>query len=348
MTTIEPILPVDLVREIVELKIDYVDTEEEKKVKTIVNGLCIEDMDVIACTMYTYWVISATQKKIEHLNETNENEPSLTSPYDVVGDLNEIRCHMASHEIVRQLRGEYGKISKAITRLQTVIDLRKELNMDLMRSCFLKQSLSYKQEDLDMEALFRERIQHEFEHGQVCAVCGCDKFSHPISYRAVRMAPVRDAITYQTMNYYCADRCFAIAEITNRGTDVLNINVSDYGGNKSSNSPPISPMVTMIRNMNVMWPERLFRYIVLDPPFIFATVWSMLCLFLATVTQEKVLMLSPKNGEKNDQIMEALFEPHAVTSSMYSHGTLDFNIDVKRYLYDIPHHEMYTPATTKE
>ena len=97
---------------------------------------------------------------------------------------------------------------------------------------------------------------------------------------------------YLTTQLYIAERANACTEFMSRGRHEKIVAVFDFSTYKSAHAPPIKWQLSAIRKIQHMYPERLYKLILLEPPLWVRAVYHTLRGFLPTTTQGKIQLVN--------------------------------------------------------
>ena len=291
-----PTVDAQEISEILEYPGPFRDDEEQEECRRLVEELSPEEQETAARTSYAYW------------------RSSTSSPSDA-----EVRIRSAMKEARRHLVGEDGDFDKALENLKNTCRFRqvrmrarhcserlpvialnsenllsfgvslKEYKVDLLRLCFGNAASVEPRDSDEKEFLLRSESLIEAElQRQTMYVRGQDRDNRAILHRSYRTSAESDQESYVLAMIYMAERAFACSEALTKGREEKIMCVFDYSGYSSWNSPPIETTKTSILLVQKNYPERAKKIVVLDAPFWMRGFYSIISLFLAEVTREKV------------------------------------------------------------
>ena len=97
---------------------------------------------------------------------------------------------------------------------------------------------------------------------------------------------------YVASQLYIAERASACAEFVSQGRQEQMVAVFDFSSYKSNDSPPLQWQISAMQKVQHLYPERLHKLIVVEPPFWMRTLYHALRSFLPRETQEKIQMVN--------------------------------------------------------
>ena len=136
---------------------------------------------------------------------------------------------------------------------------------------------------LRSESLIEAELTRQAMH-----VRGHDLDNRAILHRSYRTSVESEQESYVLAMIYMAERAFACSEALTKGREEKIMCVFDYSGYSSSMTPALETTKTSILLLQRNYPERAKKIVVLDPPFWMRGLYSIISLFLAEVTREKV------------------------------------------------------------
>jgi len=106
---------------------------------------------------------------------------------------------------------------------------------------------------------------------------------------------------YLTTQLYIVERANACSEFISRGRHEKMVAVFDFSTSSSDKSatrqhspPPIQWQVSAIRKVPSLYPERLYRLLLVEPPLWVRAIYHTLRRFLPTTTQEKIRIIADR------------------------------------------------------
>ena len=149
--------------------------------------------------------------------------------------------------------------------------------------------------------------------------------------RLDRTDPDTDIEAYMIAQLYIAERGCAATEFFTQGKQEALVAISDYANYNSANAPPFLSLRESMSKLQRIYPERLKRMIISDPPFWMRMLFNMLSPFLAEKTTDKILMISGKNEKKS--IFSDVFDIENTLPLMTDNLTLSVDtVNIKSYV----------------
>lgn len=116
---------------------------------------------------------------------------------------------------------------------------------------------------------------------------------------------------------YWLERAIACSE--RNGHEKINV-IIDYSGYPEVNTPPVSLFKKVITTLKTYYPERMNLTIVVDPPILFKSMWTVNNSFVNSKTREKIFFVSGEEAKRN--IVSAHYEPDEVMPHLLPTGKL--------------------------
>jgi hypothetical protein len=217
--------------------------------------------------------------------------------------------------------------------------------MDLLRTCFSSPVNNPTEEVAETESEYRSHIVSELEK-QTMVVRGHDRDSRAILFKGCRTESKTSEKAYMLAQIYLAERTIALTELLSKGKEEKLILVFDFAEYDSAHSPPFGVLKSTVTMVQKIYPDRLQRLFVLDPPFWMRSVYTMLYPFLAVETREKVHLVS--GNEQKERLLSEYIDPQQAMPLMLSDGQLTSEIDIDHFLNRVSFHRLYddVPLTT--
>jgi hypothetical protein len=177
-------------------------------------------------------------------------------------------------------------------------------------------------------------------------VRGHDKKSRAIFFKGCRTESKTNEKAYTLAQIYLAERTIASTELLSKGKEEKFVLVFDFGAYDSAHSPPFSALKSTVTLVQLLYPDRLKKLYILDPPFWMRSVYAMLKIFIAADTREKVNLVS--GNEQKERLLSEYIDPQQAMPLMLSDGQLTSEIDIDHFLNRVPFHLLYddVPLTT--
>jgi hypothetical protein len=307
--------------EILQVPVPYQDEREKKTCQKLLEKLSPEGLNEAACASYAYWWVST-----HHKDKLHESTPN----------------RMALHEIRRHVHGQQGDAKVAFQTLQQALKQRKEMKLPLLRSCFInhtKDSAS----DAEQKTKWRRMIRQDLQR-QPMVVRGYDKKQQSVVYKPTRQAAgvveEEDAQeAFLVTHLYTVERAIATTEYLSRGARQKITVLFSFQNYVSSNSPPFAYLKQSSVLLQSLYPERLQKLLILEPPFWMRGLYNLLYPFLSYATRDKVQLVS--GMKKTDTIIRRLIDPSQAMKEILKDGQLVKPVDLEIYLQQVPNNRLY-------
>ena len=123
---------------------------------------------------------------------------------------------------------------------------------------------------------------------------GHDNKNRAILYKGPRLKSGVSEEEYLTTQLYVAERASACSEFVSLGQREKMVAVFDFSSSKSAHSPPMKWQLSAIRKVQHLYPERLHKLILLEPPFWMRGIFLSLRAFLPKSTQDKIQLVNDR------------------------------------------------------
>ena len=277
----------------------YETKEDKEACQKLVEALTPEDQETAAQASHAYWVATVLDDSI--LKEASSSSSSLSRE--------SLRTEFAMREARRHWIGEQRHFEKAQSALQKALALRKEHRVDLVRLAGEAENLENNSQFTkeEKETVHRYRLLLEEELGtQLTLVGGLDKDQRAVALRFSRTKADTNVEAYLVAQMYIAERATAATEFYSRGLHEKVVAIAEYKDYSSTNAPPMLSLREMIATLQQLYPERLFKMVMTDPPFWMRTLYNILYPLLAKKTTEKMVMTTGK--EQKQEALEQLID----------------------------------------
>ncbi|GAX24372.1 hypothetical protein FisN_4Lh496 [Fistulifera solaris] len=256
-----------LLYDILEYPGNFSHREEEESCEKMVHALTLEEQEIAARTSHAYWLASL---KNEYVSA-------------------ETRLRAAKKEARRHLVAEKGKWEGAVIRLKEMCRLRKEKKLDLLRQCFVENAGSYivNEEDRHLIRQWEEQLQREMTR-QATWVSPNENNQHAILHRSSRTTPDLDEEAYHLLTLYATEHALATSELLSKGQTETCTLVLYFENYLSDNMPPLSVVRTSLTELQLLYPERITKILVLNPPRWLRITYRIVSMFLSSETRNKV------------------------------------------------------------
>lgn len=276
--------------------------KEEKACKNIIASLSESQLEKAARTSYAYYA-------------------AVTNP-EIPTPSQEVKEKMAMRMARRHLVAEKGDQEKALSRMKKTLEFRDEYNIDELRETY-DETKNYE-------------LDHPFTHPGVDHVCvnGYDVYGHAVCIRFPRAKYVSYSDeSFFRLNIYSLERALACTERRSLGRQEKIIIALDYNRYKSGSTPPFTTMRGFLSIFSSYYPETLYKFIGVEPPYAIELVRTLLWPFIDAGTKEKVMFI--RGEEKREKELEKLFDLEETMPFFRKEGQLkEWNI--KDYFLKIP------------
>jgi hypothetical protein len=99
---------------------------------------------------------------------------------------------------------------------------------------------------------------------------------------------------YLTTQLYVAERASACTEFVSRGRQESMVAIFDFSKYDSSHSPPMKWQLSAIKRLQHLYPERLHKLVILEPPFWMRGLFQGIRPFLSGATRHKIQLVSDR------------------------------------------------------
>lgn len=136
----------------------------------------------------------------------------------------------------------------------------------------------------------REFIWNDME-SQPVIMKGHDREQRAVLFKGSRQVGGGTEAEYLTSQLYVAERANACSEFVSQGRQEKMVAVFDFSSYQSGNAPPLQWQLSAIRTIQNLYPERLHKLILLEPPLWMRGVYLGIRSFLPKSTQEKIQLV---------------------------------------------------------
>ena len=169
------------------------------------------------------------------------------------------------------------------------IFIPQDRRVDLMRACFQNDIEIEDDNDRTKVEKMQNHIQDDLGR-QKAYVHGHDKDGRAILIVRSREIVAADDEAFILALLYLMERAIASTERFTKGQQERIIVVLDFGNFSSSLSPSLTAVTTVAKTLQHRYTERLFKMVIIDPPFWMRTMYSMVSPFLNPITMAKFIM----------------------------------------------------------
>jgi 16S rRNA G966 N2-methylase RsmD len=167
-------------------------------------------------------------------------------------------------------------------------------NANILRSCFYDDSSdASERNDIELAEKLKSLVREDLER-QLMVVRGSDGESRSIVYKPPRESPTNadENEAYVATQIYTAERAIATTEYISRGQQEKLFVVFSFENYLSSNSVSIAAMKESSRILQRLYPERLEKLVILDPPFWMRAIVALVSPLLSLATRKKMKLVS--------------------------------------------------------
>ena len=325
---VPPTLDSDTLSRIFSAQAPYSNSDEENLCLSLADALTDRERESAARTSFAYWAASTSPSDDD---ETTGLRPAVD---------NSVRRRMAARMVRRHMA--QGRLAKCdpgacLEDVRSCLRFRERRDLDSLRLCFFRRGgdsgghgskttndeveLEPHSVPLSLLLEYESQIAKDLST-QPMAVCGMDPDRRAIVVKCSRTTSECDEEAYVLSHLYTAERAIAATEWASGGVEEKVVAMMDFADYGEGHRPPIQAIRRLIGEMQAVYPERLEKMLVLNPPFWMRALFGVVRVFLDKDVRNKVELVS---GEK--QIAQAL-------------GSLSFDLtddmDIDRYLRDVP------------
>lgn len=142
------------------------------------------------------------------------------------------------------------------------------------------------------QSLQRSLVSEDMQR-QPVVMSGVDEFHRAVLLKSSRQEAGVTKEQYLTTQLYIAERAMACTEYASRGTQEKVVAVFDFG-EASVGTPPLRWQIDTIRILQKLYPERLHKLVVLQPPFLVRNLFKAMKPILSKATTEKISVASDR------------------------------------------------------
>lgn len=193
---------------------------------------------------------------------------------------------------VRYFRGEKGNVANAVRKMKATLAWRREWNVDVIRTCFDENDDDENDEAGPRKEL-RATMSLENATGKMYAR-GYDRSGRALVYFKPGKENVSSSVNNMKHMVYHLER--AAACTARRSGLSKSVIVFDFTGYKLSNAPPLWITKLTVSILQNHYPERLHKFYICNPPFIFRGFWKVISPFVDPTTKAKIAFCDSKGG----------------------------------------------------
>ena len=230
-------------------------------------------------------ILFVQKKKLVTKLTEDELEEAANASYAYYTSTNkteDYRTNMALKLTRRFLRAEKGNYEKALKRIQSSLEFRKQSNVNELRMVFHKG---------DSNKSSRDEIISEMNN-QPMIIRGFDRENHAILLKYRRSSPNADKQSMISAHLYIFEKAIACTEHISCGQSEKIVLCLNYDNYSRANTPPISLAKELIGVFERNYPEQLAYLVFVDAPFLARTLWKIIKTFIDPETVTKIKFVS--------------------------------------------------------
>lgn len=304
-------------RQIVQVPTKFDSTEEEQACQQVVDSLHPEDeLPLVANVSYAHWVLYILKDPILTKDVTRQVALKIT------------RWHLQS------VGGNH--VTKTLQQLQEAIQVRKEYHLDLFRTCFYNNNnQNDNTSSSPEEQAIREDIRNDLEKQLQIVLRNQDKMGRAVVIKLPRTDGGTTEDAYVRQQLYVAERAAAVTEYQSLGQQEKICAIFSLQNQNSRVAPSLSWQRRAMKVVQLIYPGRVGRVLVLDAGFVSRQLFAAIKPFLSASIRETTDLVS--GSGKVEALKELLDDPDILTAD----GQLTKPVDIHRYLNDIPFYSSY-------
>jgi hypothetical protein len=123
---------------------------------------------------------------------------------------------------------------------------------------------------------------------------GADGQSRAVLFKFPRRSGGTTEKEYLTTQLYIAERANAVIEYVSQGRQETMVAIFDFSEMRSGYSPNLQWQISAIRVVQLLYPERLHKLVLLEPPFWMRGLFISIRPFLSKATANKIQIISDR------------------------------------------------------
>lgn len=328
-------IAVERCRQIIGYYESEVHKAEHETARWLVEQLEEDEQEVAARCSYAYWFLSTLPQEQDNQVDSRKSARLAAAMREAIRHMS---CADDTEEVLKLFRATIAHHTSHKTWLY--------------RTCMAgddnSSSASETIGDVLLSQQRRNRIHDEMVNYQANVVRGHDKEDRSIFFAFPRKqsgkADSEGEQAFADSILYSLERALASSEYRSMGRqDELFCVLNTKGGS----CPPFKNLQAAVGVMQKFYPSRLKCCIVLNAPYIMTSIWKMLKPFLDPVTASKFVFPSSKPSKKDSSLISDLIdESQAMPVLMPGKGRLTSEVNVERFLYEVPFYELYDGCAT--
>ena len=267
-------------------------------------------MNIAARTSYAYWHLEERhQQKLKRFSSSSSHHHHQQQQQHLSSEL---QRRSALREIQRHLKAVDGHLVKAIERIKDVCQYRKDHQIDLLRVAFsdsfhnrknninhdfdesgnknstktAQQMRQYVQSDMTKQAIIMRKGPggHNDNNHQ----------PRPIMWKYPRRKGGTTESEYVMTQLFAAEKSNAVVEYMSKGKEQSIMAIFDFSSMSSKHSPALSWQITALQTIQHLYPERLQKLVVLEPPLWIRGLFISIKPFMSKTTSNKIQIVTDR------------------------------------------------------
>lgn len=294
----------------------------------LMEGFTDDDTDLLAESSYAYWLVAKL------------------APDQVPKDA---RKHAILKEIRRHYIGEARVENQVLASIQAALVYRREFRVGLMRLCFyadLQKRWGLTDEEQEFIAKTEEMVRGEQSRQQMI-VRGSAK-EIPIAFKPHRLTPTTadEDESYVVTQIYLAERAFAVAEFNTLARNEKLLVVFYFKDYMSGHSVTTTASKRSSASLQKMYPERLKKFFICDPPFFLRFIINIILLIVSSATREKIELIIGLD-KLVEEFAELTGDENSKVVQMLKDGDYASSADNETFLTVVPFYRYYDDIVTE-
>lgn len=293
-------------RDIVKLPLKFSNEEEEKLATAAVEKLTDEELDGTARILYSYWALKLL------------GDDAITP---------EVTKKLATKVTIWHVQFLGSKdVDKIAARVKKMLACREFWKCEQYRTCFDKDATS---ED---QVTFKKDILEECQK-QVNAFIGKDKAGRAMFITGPRVGTGFEELVFGHSQLFHSEKMVAVSEFVTDGEFDKVCAIVQHAG--STNAPPTSSNRKIMGLLQILYPARMGRAIIMNAPFLFRQFFALIKPLLPKATQNATVLVTTSDIPKE---LNAVLPDNETVSET---GEFLKEIDMRKYVSEIPFYKPY-------